>query len=317
MTYEVGEPFDGGLLDVGDGHRVWWETAGNPDGTPAVILHGGPGSGTVPGMRRVFDPDRYLVVSFDQRQCGRSTPSASDPRVDLSANTTQHLVADIEALRHHLGIERWLLWGGSWGASLALVYAEAHPEAVSAIVIASVTAGTADEIEWITRSMGRVFPEAWERFVSVLPPGARGGNLPAAFNHLLLDPDPAVHGPAAAAWCEWEDTHVATVPGHTPWDRYDDPAFRLQFARIVTHYWGNDCFLEPDQIMRDIDRIGHIPGAMVHGRLDISGPAITPWRIARAWPAATLEIVEAEGHGGGGSMTDRVVAAVDRFADLR
>jgi proline iminopeptidase len=314
VSHPIAIPFDQGRLDVGDGHRIFWEAAGNPRGKPAVILHGGPGSGSSPRTSRMFDPGRYLIVRFDQRQCGLSTPSAAEPVVDLSTNTTAHLLADIERLRTHLGIERWLVWGGSWGCTLALAYGEAHPERVSELVLASVTNGTRREIDWITRAMGRVFPEAWERFVAALPPDQRDGDLCAAYARLLADPDPAVHGPAAAAWCAWEDTHVATAPGHTPHPGFDDPAFRLGFARLVTHYWSHDCFLADGQLLADADRLAGIPGLMVHGRLDISGPADTAYALAKRWPDARLVIVEDAGHGGGGDTVDIISAATDDWA---
>jgi proline iminopeptidase len=316
-AYPLAEPFAEGFLDVGDGHRIWWDAAGDPNGKPAVVLHGGPGGGSSPARRRWFDPERYLVVSFDQRQCGCSTPSAAEPVVDLSANTTAHLVADLERLRAHLGVERWLVWGGSWGCTLGLAYAQAHPDRVSELVLASVTAGTRAEIEWITRAMGRVFPEAWERFVGALPVSDRDGDLAAAYARLLQDPDPAVHEPAALAWCAWEDTHVATTAGFTHDTRYHDPAFRLCFARLVTHYWSNGCFLADGQLQRDAHRLAGIPGVLVHGRLDISGPLDTAWRLARAWPDAELVVIEAEGHRGGAGASAAIVRALDRFATRR
>src|SRR5215510_3206050 len=214
---------------------------------------------------------------------------------DLSANTTAHLVADIERLREHVGVERWLVWGGSWGCTLGLAYAETHPDRVSELILASVTSGRPAEIEWVTRSMRRVFPEAWAQFVAALPPDRRDGNLAAQYARLLQDPDPTVHGPAAAAWCAWEDTHIATSPGHRPSPRYADPAFRLCFARLVTHYWGNDCFLGDGQLQRDAHRLAGIPGLMVHGRLDISSPLDTAWEFSKVWTDAKLVVIEAEG----------------------
>src|SRR4051794_33484488 len=176
------EPYESGMLDVGDGHSLHWEVCGNPRGKPAVVLHGGPGSGCSPGMRRLFDPQRYRIVLFDQRNAGRSTPSASDPVVDLSANTTPHLLADMERLRVHLGIDRWLVWGASWGVTLALAYAQAYPERVSELVLAAVTSGDRREIDWITRDMGRVFPREWERFRDAVPAADREGDLSGAYS---------------------------------------------------------------------------------------------------------------------------------------
>ncbi len=197
------EPYDHGLLDVGDGQLMYWEVCGNPDGKPAVVFHGGPGSGAGAFWRRFFDPAKYRVVLFDQRGCGRSTPDAALPDADLSTNTTWHLVADIERLREHLGIEKWLILGASWGATLAFAYAETHPAAVSEIVLFSVTSSTPREVKWITRDMGRIFPAEWTRFRDVVPVEERDGNLALAYSRLLHDPDPAVRDRAARAWCEW------------------------------------------------------------------------------------------------------------------
>lgn len=308
-------PFDEGDLDVGDGHVVHWEVTGNPDGKPAVVLHGGPGSGLARRRARLFDPQRYLVVQFDQRQSGRSTPHAAEPVVDLSTNTTAHLIADIERLRTHLGIERWLVWGGSWGTVLGLAYAERHPSHVSEMVLASVVGSSLDDVSWVTRTMGRVFPPQWERFRLAVPEAERDGDLTTAYARLLQDPDPAVHEPAARAWCEWEDTHVATVPGYVHDTRYDDARFRLCFARLVTHYWSNGCFLDDGAIERDTHRLAGIPIVMINGQLDISGPLDVPWRLARLLPDAELVVIEGEGHGGATSMTAALVAAIERCAD--
>jgi proline iminopeptidase len=197
------EPYDQGMLDVGDGNLVYWETCGNPDGKPALTVHGGPGSGCSTGMRRV-DPDRYRAVLFDQRGCGRSTPHASDPATDMSANTTEHLLSDMELLREHLGIDRWLLSGGSWGSTLALAYAERHPHRVSEIVLSAVTTTRRSEIDWLYRGVARFFPEEWERFRAGVPEADR--DLVAAYARLMEDPDPLVRAQAANAWCAWVST---------------------------------------------------------------------------------------------------------------
>jgi proline iminopeptidase len=302
------------MLDVGDGHRIYWEAAGNPNGKPAVILHGGPGSGMSDRARRMFDPDRYLIVQFDQRQCGQSTPHAAEPVVDLSTNTTAHLIADVEVLRAHLGVDRWLVWGGSWGTTLGLAYAQAHPDRISEMILASVVTTTHDDVDWVTRAMGRVFPEQWERFRDGVAPSERDGNLAAAYARLLQDPDPAVHEPAAKAWCDWEDTHIATQRSHQPSPRYEDPRFRLCFARLVTHYWSNAGFMEDDQLFRNADRISDIPVLMVHGQLDISGPTSVPWRLSKVLPRSELVVIADEGHSGGASMSDVIVARTDRLA---
>ena len=234
-----------GMLEVGDGHVLRWEAGGAPDGTPALWLHGGPGSGATSATRRMFDPAAYRAVLLDQRGSGLSTaprdPAHPDDPVltDLSANTTDHLVADVERLREHLGVDRWVVAGGSWGVTLALVYAQRHPDRVRALVLGAVTAGDADEIAWITREVGRIWPREWEAFASLVPDADLDDpcGLPAAYARLLADPDPAVRERAALAWCTWEDTHMSLGPDAGPRLQTSDPAFRLTFARLVTHYW--------------------------------------------------------------------------------
>jgi proline iminopeptidase len=315
MSYPEMRAHAEGMLDVGDGHRVFWQVGGNPDGKPVVVVHGGPGSGCTPGWARYLDPARYRIVFLDQRGCGRSTPGADDVSVDLSTNTTDHLVADLERLRVHLGVSRWLVFGASWGSTLGLVYAQRHPERVSEVVLFSVTVGTRRDIDWITRDMGRVFPQEWARFRDGVPAADRDGCLADAYARLLADPDPAVREQAARDWCAWEDTHVGTVPGHRPDPRYADPVFRMVFARLVTHYWRHGCFLAEDEVLRGADRLAGVPGVLVHGRLDVSSPLDGPWRLAQAWPGARLVVVETAGHGASGpGMAEAVTAALDGFA---
>jgi proline iminopeptidase len=309
------EPYDSGLLDVTDGNALYWECVGNPAGTPAVYLHGGPGSGATPGARRHFDPSAYRTVLFDQRGSGRSTPLADDPGVDLSTNTTTALVRDIEALREHLGIDRWVVFGVSWGVTLGLVYAQAHPDRVRGMVLGAVTSGSRLETEWITRDMGRVFPREWESFAAEVPAAERDGDLAAAYARLLADPDPAVRDEAARAWCTWEDVHVSLMPGWEPSPRYADPAFRSVFARLVTHYWGHGCFLADGQVQAAMPRLSGIPAVLIHGRYDVSGPPDVAWRLHRAWPGSRLELLDDAGHGGG-SFSDRVTAALNGFREL-
>ncbi|MEV6369692.1 prolyl aminopeptidase [Micromonospora musae] len=312
--YPLVEPYAHGMLDVGDGQHLYWETCGNPQGVPAVVLHGGPGSGATPGWRRYFDPARYRVLLFDQRGCGRSRPDAADPHVDLSVNTTAHLIADIERLREHLDVDRWLVLGASWGSTLALAYAQRHPERVSAMVLFSVVTTSPGEVEWITREMGRIFPAEWARFRDGVPAADRDGDLADAYARLLADPDPAVRERAARDWCAWDDTHVRTVPGAGPDPRFEDPEFRMRSARLVTHYWRNAAFLPDGQLQRDAHRLAGVPGVLLHGRLDISSPPVIAWQLAQAWPDARLELVEAAGHGAGRGIGERVVAALDDFA---
>ncbi|MFF8672467.1 prolyl aminopeptidase [Streptomyces sp. NPDC015242] len=316
--YPAVEPYDHGMLAVGDGNLVHWETCGNPAGKPALVLHGGPGSGAGPFWRRLFDPAAYRVVLFDQRGCGRSRPDAADPETSLAANTTHHLIADIELLRRHLGIDAWLVLGGSWGVTLALAYAERHPGRVSELVLFSVTSTTRREVDWVTRDMGRIFPEEWARFRDAVPEGEREGNLADAYARMLADPDPAVRERAAREWCRWEDVHVSTHPGHRPDPRFEDPRFRFRFARLVTHYWRHAAFLEDGALLRDAGKLAGIPGVLVHGRMDISGPPDVAWHLAQVWPDAELVLIGGEGHGlSGSTSTGAVVGATDRFRPVR
>ncbi|WP_020577942.1 prolyl aminopeptidase [Actinopolymorpha alba] len=316
--HPITEPYDHGMLDVGDGHQIYWEVCGRPDGKPAVVLHGGPGSGCAPGWRKYFDPSAYRVVLFDQRGCGRSTPHASDPSADLSTNTTHHLLADIEQLRCHLDIDRWLVFGGSWGTTLGLAYAERHPERVSELVLFSLTNTTREEVDWVTRAMGRVFPAQWARFRDGVPVEDRDGSLVDAYARLLADPDPVVREQAARDWCTWEDSHVAISPDHRPDPRYDDPRFRMAFARLVTHYWRHAAWLEDGSLLRDAPKLTSIPGVLVHGRLDVSGPPDIAWKLAQAWPDSELVLIDEAGHGSGyPGMGETLLAAIDRFAIQR
>ena len=312
MLYPEIEPYDSGLLDVGDGHHVHWEVCGNPDGKPVVNLHGGPGSGCTPNSRRLFDPARYRAVLLDQRGCGRSTPHASTSAAALDANTTRHLLADLEKLRAHLGIERWLVFGGSWGSTLALAYAERHPERVTGIVLVGIATTTPAEIDWITCGVGKFFPREWERFRA----GAPGDeNVVDAYHRLLMHPDPSVHDKAARDWCDWENAIVAVHPNHVPHPRYAQPEFRLCFARLVTHYWRRAAWLEDGVLLREVGRLKNIPAVLVHGRLDFGTPLETAWKLHRAWPGSELVVVSEAGHDGRDpGLGEALVAALDRFA---
>ncbi|HEX3816249.1 MAG TPA: prolyl aminopeptidase [Mycobacteriales bacterium] len=309
--YPKSEPYDHGMLDVGDGNLVYWETCGNPDGKPALVLHGGPGSGCTPGMRRYFDPDKYRVVLVDQRNCGRSTPHASDPATDLSVNTTSHLVADIELLRRTLGIEQWLVFGGSWGSVLGLHYAELFPDRVTELVLMGIATGRRLETDLLTRGLGRLFPEAWERFRAGVPADERDSDLSAAYNRQLEDPDPAVRERAALDWCTWEQAIIPTSP---PDPRFDPPEFRLAFARLVTHYFSNGSWLDEGEVIRRAGELAGIPGVLVEGSLDLGNLIGTPWALQHAWPGSELIMIDDTGHGGGKSMSQHLAAATDRFA---
>ncbi len=309
------EPFDHGMLEVSDGNRIYWEVCGNRTGKPAVMLHGGPGSGCAPYWRRYFNPAAYRVVLFDQRGCGRSTPHASDPRTDLASNTTQHLINDIEQLRSRLGIEKWLVVGGSWGSTLALAYAEKRPEHVSEMVLFSVATTSNREVRWLTRDVGRYFPKAWARFRDGVPPADRNGDLVGAYYWLLRHSDSTVREKAAHDWCRWEDAHVALRSDHRPDPRYDDPRFRMAFARLVTHYWYHAAFLEDGRLLRDVARLSDIRGVLVHGRLDLSSPVDVPTELSAAWPGSELIVIDDAGHGASqAGVGEAVLAAIDRFA---
>ena len=313
------EPYEHGMLDVGNGNLVYWEQCGNPEGKPVVVLHGGPGSGCTPGSRRSFDPDAYRIVLFDQRNCGRSTPLAGDPATDLSHNTTHHLIADIEQLREHLGIGRWMVWGASWGATLALAYAERFPERVTEILLIAVTNTRRSEVDWLVHGVRRFYPEAWSRFEAGVPEVQRSGNLAADYRVLLNDPDPKVREEAAGNWCEWEDAIIDLDPGtksatrfKTP--RFEDPAFRYQFARLVTHYFSTGAWLEEGEIIRNAHRLAGIPGILIHGQLDLSSPLDTAWDLHQAWPESELVVLGKAGHSSGEGMQEALMAASDRFA---
>jgi proline iminopeptidase len=230
------EPYDLGMLDASGGHHVYWESCGNRSGTPALVLHGGPGSGCTPWHRRLFDPSLFRVILFDQRGCGRSTPHAGEPGTDLSTNTTAHLLRDIERLREHLDVERWLVLGGSWGSTLALAYAEAHPYRVAGMVLFGVTTGRHTEFDWTFRGgLARLFPVEWERLLNAVPPGDRDGDVAEAYARLLNDPDLVVHRRAAESWCMWESATPAWPPKTGLAERFTEPRYALAYARIVTH----------------------------------------------------------------------------------
>ena len=309
------EPYDHGMLDVGDGNLVYWEVCGNADGKPALVVHGGPGSGCGTGTRRYFDPDRYRVVLFDQRGSGRSTPHASDPATDVSANTTAHLLADMECLRERVEVEQWLLYGGSWGSTLILAYAERHPERVTEIVIPGVTTTRRSEIEWLYRGVGRFYPEEWERFRAGARERERDGDLVAAYARLLDSTDATVRDKAVADWIAWEDAVISHESHGSP-NAYSSRALTAQRAlvRICTHYFSHGAWLEEGALLRDANRLADIPGVLIHGRLDLSSPLATAWELARVWPGAELIVIEDSGHTGSDATNGEILDALDRFA---
>jgi proline iminopeptidase len=312
------EPFRTGTLDVGDGHRVYWETCGDPAGKPAVVLHGGPGSGCGMWQRRLFDPAVYRVVLFDQRGCGRSTPHASEPDADLSANTTTHLLGDIERLRSHLGIDRWLVLGGSRGSLLGLAYAERHRDRVSELLVFGVATGRGSETDWLFRGgVGAFFPRQWERLEDAVPSARRREDIVGSYAEILFDPDPEVRARAAYEWCRWESATPSWPPTEGLDERFRDPAFALAFARLVTHYVRHDHWIEDGVLLRDAAVLAAVPGLIVNGRFDFQSPLGSAWALHRAWPAADLVVVDDAGHeASSAGMTEALVAATDRFARL-
>jgi proline iminopeptidase len=323
VRYPPIEPYETGLLGTGDGNDIYWETCGNPDGLPVLIVHGGPGSGCTAGMRRSFDPKRHRIILFDQRNCGRSTPHASDPAAGMSLNTTGHLIRDMEQLREHLGVTTWLLRGGSWGATLSLAYAERHPERVCGMILVSVTSTRRSEVDWLYRGAGRVFPEAWARFRDYA--GAGAFRLPTdtqppiedllmAYSRLMEHPDPAVRARTADEWLAWEDAVISMESNGQP-GLYSDKtdSAKLAFVRICSHYFAHGGFLPDGVLIREAGTLAGIPGILIHGRNDLGGPVITAWELARAWPGAELIVIEDSGHTGSTSMQDALDSAGDRL----
>jgi proline iminopeptidase len=305
------EPYERGLLDVGDGHRVYWELCGNPDGAPAVFLHGGPGAGCGAAHRRLFDPALYKVLLFDQRGCGRSTPHAS-----LEANTTWHLVADIEKLREMTGAERWLVFGGSWGSTLALAYAQTHREQVSGLVLRGIFTLRRFELDWYYQSGGAslVFPDKWERFLAPIPEAERFDMI-SAYRRRLTGDDHETRIEAAKAWSVWEGETVTLLPDPAIVGQHGGDDFALAFARIENHYFHHAGWLEEGQLIRDARRLKDIPGVIVQGRYDMATPAVTAFDLHRAWPEAELHIVDDAGHAfSEPGILDRLVRATDDFA---
>ncbi|MGA1836322.1 prolyl aminopeptidase [Herbiconiux sp. 11R-BC] len=320
------EPHTSGMLDVGDGQSLYWEESGNPDGKPVVFLHGGPGGGTSPAHRRLFDPERYRIVLFDQRGCGKSLPHASEPGAELAANTTWHLVADIERLREARGIDRWQVLGGSWGSALALAYAETHPERVTELVLRGIFTLRQSELDWFYEGgASAIVPDNWEKFTApVTDARARASasgapDLPDTYIHayhrLLEHPDPAVHGPAAVAWSTWEASAITLIPRPEVIATFAEPSYALAFARIENHYFVNDGWFEPGQLIRDAHRLRDIPAVIVHGRYDLCTPATIAWDLHRAWPEAELHLIPDAGHAfDEPGILDALITATDRFA---
>ncbi|MFI6348349.1 prolyl aminopeptidase [Streptomyces sp. NPDC050560] len=312
--YPPTSPYDSGYLDTGDGNRIYYEQLGNPEGKPALQVHGGPGGGATRRPTRAWDPAAYRVVRYDQRGCGRSTPHAAEPATDMSLITTQHLIDDIERLREHLGIEKWLLNGASWGSTLGIAYAEQHPGRVTEAVIAAVTTSRRTEIDWLYRGAGRFRPEAWDRFRDGVPEEERDGDLLAAYARLTASPDRAVRERAAADWLAWEDAVITDEP-HVSTGMYSDrdTDAQIAFVRICAHVFGHGAWLEEDQLLRGAHRLAGIPAVLVHGRHDAGSPVQTAWELAKAWPGARLLIFEDSGHTGSPAMQEAVRDAIEEF----
>jgi proline iminopeptidase len=310
QLYPPIEPYASGMLDVGDGHNIHYERVGTPGAKPAVFLHGGPGAGCSPDHRRLFDPARYDLLLFDQRGCGRSLPHA-----DLTANTTWHLVSDIERLRVMAGVDRWMVFGGSWGSTLALAYAETHPDRVSELILRGVYTATRAEILWYYQwGVSQMFPDKWERFVAPIPEAERK-NMVAAYNRLLTGKDSAAQLEAAKAWSLWEGETITLLPSPALTDQHGDDHFAIAFARIENHYFHHDCWLEPDQLLRNAGRLRGIPGVIVHGRYDMPCPLHYAWALHKAWPEADFHLIEGAGHAySEPGILDQLMKATNRFA---
>lgn len=304
------EPFETGFLDTGEGHLVYWERVGTKGAKPAVFLHGGPGGGFSPKHRRLFDPALYDVILFDQRGCGRSTPFAS-----LENNTTWHLVADIERLREMIGVEKWLVFGGSWGSTLALAYAQTHAQRVSELVVRGIYMLTKAELDWYYQfGVSEMFPEKWEGFLAPIPEAERG-DMVAAYRRRLVGEDREEQLRCAKAWSLWEGETITLLPEPETSGAFHDANFALAFARIENHYFTHAGWLEEGQLLRDAGKLADIPGTIVHGRYDMPCPMRYAWLLHKAWPKADFHMIEGAGHAySEPGILDRLIRATDLYA---
>ena len=307
------EPFESGRLDVGDGHSLYWERCGTRGAKPVVFLHGGPGAGCSPAHRRQFDPERYDILLFDQRGCGRSKPHAS-----LEANTTWDLVDDIERLREMIGVDRWMAFGGSWGSTLALAYAQTHPDRVTELVLRGIFTFRQSELDWLYRQgASEIFPDKWEEFLAPIPEAERG-DLVAAYQRRLTGTDAAERLAAAKAWSKWEAETVTLLPHPEVIEEFTDDDFAVAIARIENHYMVNKGWIEEGAMIRDAEKLRGIPAVIVQGRYDCCTPPVTAWDLHKAWPEAELNIVPDGGHlFNEPGILDGLIRATDRFADRR
>jgi proline iminopeptidase len=304
------EPFAHGMMDVGDGHQIYWERCGTKGAKPAVFLHGGPGGGCSPAHRRLFDPVLYDIMLFDQRGCGRSTPHAS-----LDANTTWHLVADIERLRALMGVDKWQVFGGSWGSTLALAYAQTHPQHVSELIVRGIYTLTKAELSWYYQhGVSEMFPDKWERFIAQIPEGERG-DMMGAYRKRLTSSDRATQLAAAKAWSIWEGETITLLPSDELFHHFAEDEFALAFARIENHYFVHAGWLEESQLLRDAHKLSGIPGVIVHGRYDMPCPAKYAWALHKAWSDAEFYLIEGAGHAyNEPGILDKLIYATDKYA---
>lgn len=310
--YDEIEPYDSGHIRVSDVHQLYYEQCGTPNGKPVVFLHGGPGAGLIPDYRRFFDPSAYRVILFEQRGAGRSIPHAS-----LEDNTTWHLVQDIETIREQFGIDQWLVFGGSWGSTLALAYAETHPERVRSLVLRGIFLCRPKEIQWFyedSQGTSAIFPDNWEEYLRIIPEAERGDMIGAYYRRLTSD-DESVRFEAAKAWATYEASVLKLIPDQKVIDDFTEPDKAIAVARIECHYFVNNCFFETDNyLLEHIDRIRHIPAVIVHGRYDVICPVMNAWDLHRAWPEAELNIIPDAGHAATErGIADALVRATDSF----
>jgi proline iminopeptidase len=309
------EPYNCGMLPVSATDAVYWESCGNPRGKAALVLHGGPGSGCTSWHRRLFDPEKYRIVLFDQRGCGRSRPHAGAPTTKLTQNTTANLLDDIERLRLHLRISRWLLLGGSWGSALALSFAEQFPASVSELILFALTTGTRREFDWLFREgLEAFFPEAWEQRLLALPESEQGADIVSAYCRLLDDPDPTVRQKAALSWCLWESATAGWPPSCELSARFRDPDYAMAYARLVTHYVSHDGWLGDGKLLRDIASVAHLPAILINGRFDFQAPIGNAMRLHRLLPKSQLVIVENAGHRPEAAITEALIEATEHFS---
>ncbi len=306
------KPYHSAYLQVSDLHKMYFEQCGNPNGRPVLFVHGGPGGGCEPWHRQFFDPAIYRIILFDQRGSGRSLPSA-----ELRENTTWDLVADIERLRNELDIDRWLVFGGSWGSTLGLAYAETHPDRVTGLILRGIFLCRPSEIEWFYQAGAHhIYPDLWEAYLAPIPPEERH-DLVGAYYRRLIHEDPAIRLEAARAWSTWEGGTSKLIPNQVLVDRFGEAAFALAFARIECHYFTHNSFLEPDQLLRDVHRIRHIPAVIVQGRYDVVCPMRSAWDLHRAWPEAALHVIPDAGHGASeAGILRRLIQATNAFRDV-